>query len=121
MKARPAAFLVLAPFADVLADARPAALLARTSFAAVRARCALLFSQLFLQPLSDPIPPAAASLRYCLTRTRKLFLLYSLLVPFVMADFRISWLRFAFSRLRFAWVSPAVVCGAGADPGSVLY
>jgi hypothetical protein len=27
------------------------------------------------------------------------------------AAFRISRLRFAFSRLRFAWVSPGVVCG----------
>ena len=35
------------------------------------------------------------------------------------ADFRISLLRFAFSRLRFASVSYGVVCGA--DPGSGLY
>ena len=35
------------------------------------------------------------------------------------ADFRISRLRFALSRLRFAWVSPGVVCGT--DPGSGLY
>jgi hypothetical protein len=28
------------------------------------------------------------------------------------ADFRISQLRFAFSRLRFAWVASGVVCGA---------
>ena len=35
------------------------------------------------------------------------------------ADFCISRLRFAFSRLRFAWVSPGVVCGA--DPGNGLY
>jgi hypothetical protein len=44
--------------------------------------------------------------------------------PFVqkgrlLADFRISRLRFAFSRLRFAWVSLGVVCGA--DPGSGLH
>ncbi len=44
--------------------------------------------------------------------------------PFVRtmpADCRISLnrLRFAFSRLRFAWESPGVVCGA--DPGSGLY
>jgi hypothetical protein len=33
-------------------------------------------------------------------------------------DCRISRLRFAFSRLRFACVSPGVVCGS--DPGSGL-
>ena len=32
------------------------------------------------------------------------------------ADFRINRLRFAFSRLRFAWVSRWVVCGV--DPGN---
>ena len=34
------------------------------------------------------------------------------------ADFRINQLRFAKNRLRFAWVSPGVVCGT--DPGSGL-
>ena len=44
------------------------------------------------------------------------------LSPFVRrspADFRISQLRFAKSRLRFACVSPGVVCGS--DRGSGLY
>jgi hypothetical protein len=36
-----------------------------------------------------------------------------------VCDFRIGRLRFACTRLRFAWVSPGVVCGA--DPGSGLY
>jgi hypothetical protein len=43
----------------------------------------------------------------------------ALLAGLLPADFRISRLRFAFSRLRFVWVSSGIVCRT--DPASGLY